>query len=319
MGCESQVLGNFMSIAKSIVNLIWIVGPILAIFSLCLSLIKLARDPDDKKLPKNIKNSVVALFILFFIPTIINALMLMLGDDYDFSSCWNRGYDVNSHSSYIEPHSQGKKSGIISNPDDYQKGKKSEYGNIGTSSCGSLQYCNRFLKIMYAKSVELDEAIRTNHASVVYSTSVVHRSWDDAIKTAKSGGIVKISCNRPSHWGMREITGEYVDFYSIGLGGFEGYHDPVTQYTKQIKFDGSKTVKTAIQDGTIIPGDIIGTSGHTFSIYTVNRDEGSAIVFDGGNKFTNKCQQENKCAPILNYTPGITEGYKLYQIIRWTK
>ena len=89
MDCESVILGNFMAIAKSIVNLIWIIGPILAIFGLSLNIIKLARDPDDKKLPKNIKNSVVALFVLFFIPTIINALMVILCFNYYFIICCN--------------------------------------------------------------------------------------------------------------------------------------------------------------------------------------------------------------------------------------
>ena len=321
MDCESVILGNFMAIAKSIVNLIWIIGPILAIFGLSLNIIKLARDPDDKKLPKNIKNSVVALFVLFFIPTIINALMAILGDKYDFSACWNKKYNFNRSSSYIEPHSRGKKNSLISNPNDYEKGKAKESGGVDISStaCGSLQYCNKFMSVLYSKSIELDKTIRSNNASVIYSNNGDPQSWDEAINVAKSGGTVKISCNRPAHWGMREITGEYRDFWSKAAGGFINYKGPMTQYTKQLTFDGSKSVKTAIQDGTIIPGDIIGTTGHTFVIYTVNRNDGSALVFDGGHKYTGKCQKERKCAPINNYTSGINAGYKLYQIIRWVK
>ena len=317
MDCESFVLGNLMAIAKNIVNLIWIIGPILAIFSLIYNIISLMRDPDNKKIPKKIHNSVIALFVLFFIPTIINALMLMLGNRYDFSACWNRDYTISRNATYKEPHARGKAAPIISSPSEFEKGKANEYG--GSSSCGSLQYCNKFLSVMYAKSIELDEAIRSHNASVVYSNSGDPQSWDEAISVAKSGQTVKISCNRPSHWGMREITGEYRDFWSKAGGGFINYKGPMTQYTKQLTFDGSKSVKTAIQDGTIIPGDIIGTTGHTFAIYSVNREDGSAIVFDGGHKFTNKCQSERKCAPIINYTSSINAGYKLYQIIRWIK
>jgi hypothetical protein len=86
-----------------------------------------------------------------------------------------------------------------------------------------------------------------------------------------------------------------------------------------LKFNGSKNVKTAIQDGTIQPGDIIGTSGHTFTIYTVDRSSGSAVVFDGGHKYTGRCQREKKCAPMITYSAGTNAGYKLYQIIRWVK
>lgn len=317
MNCDSLVLGNFMAIAKNIINLLWIFGPILAIVGLSINLIKLARDPDDKKLPKNIRNCIQALFILFFIPTIINALMFVLDNKYSFSACWNRDYSINRNASYIEPYSRGKKSSVISNPGDYDKGKANEYG--GSSSCGSLQYCNKFLKTMYTNSIKLDEAIRSNNASVAYSNNGDPQSWEEAISVASSGGLVKISCNRPSHWGMREITGEYRDFWSKAGGGFINYSGPMTQYTQELKFDGSKSVKTAIQEGLIQPGDIIGTTGHTFAIYTVNKEAGSAVVFDGGHKYTNKCQKERKCAPIINYTSSINAGYKLYQIIRWTK
>ena len=318
MDCSSAVLGNLMAIAKNIVNLIWILGPILAIFSLIFNIIKLARDPEDKKMPKKIHNSINALFVLFFIPTIINALMSMLGNKYDFSACWNRNYSFNRGSTYIEPHSNnGRRNSILSNPNDFEKGKSNEYG--GNSSCGSLQYCNKFLSVMYAKSIELDEVIRSHNASVVYSNSGDPQSWDEAISVAKAGNTVKISCNRPSHWGMREITGEYRDFWSKAGGGFINYKGPMTNYTKQLTFDGSKSVKSAIQEGLIQPGDIIGTTGHTFAIYTVNKEDGSAMVFDGGHQYTNKCQRDRKCAPIINYTSNINAGYKLYQIIRWVK
>ena len=318
MDCSSAVLGNFMAIAKGIVNLIWIIGPILAIFGLIINIIKMARDPEDKKLVKRLHNCIKALFILFFIPTIINALMLMLGNKYNFSACWNKNYSINRNASYIEPYSGGKKNSIVSNPGDYEKGEANEYG-AGSASCGSLQYCNKFLNIMYTNAKKLDEAIRKNNASVVYSNNGDPKSWAEAIKVAESGGTVKISCNRPSHWGMKEITGEYRDFWSKAEGGFKNYAGPMTQYTKQLTFDGSKSVKTAIQEGLIQPGDIIGTTGHTFAIYTVNREDGSAIVFDGGHKYTNKCQQKKECAPIVNYTSSINAGYKLYQIIRWVK
>ena len=191
---------------------------------------------------------------------------------------------------------------------------------IDSLSFNELYWCKRYLLNLYSKSIELGEAIRTSGASIIYSNDGDPESWEEAMNVARSGGVLKISSNRPSHWSMREITGgDYLDFYSLEPGGFINYKGPMTKYTKQLRFDGTDSVKVAIKNGTIIPGDIIGTKKHTFTILRVNKDDGSAIVFDGGHKFTNKCQQENKCAPILNYTPGITEGYKLYQIIRWTK
>ena len=86
MSCPGQVMSGFVYIAKTIVYLIWIMGPIIAIISLSLNLALLMKDPDNKKLPKKVKNSVIALILLFFIPTLV-FLTVSLTDN-DFSACW---------------------------------------------------------------------------------------------------------------------------------------------------------------------------------------------------------------------------------------
>lgn len=194
------------------------------------------------------------------------------------------------------------------------------YDLIDDLTFAELSYCKRFLITMYSKSVELGEAVRANHASVIYSNNGDPESWEEAMNVARAGGTLKISCNRPSHWGMREVTGgEYLDFYSLKSGGFVNYKGPMTKYTTQLRFDGSDSVRTAIINGTIVPGDIVGTKRHTFAILKVDRSTGSAVVFDGGHKFTNHCKKENRFSPIIDYSPDITDGYKVYQIIRWIK
>ncbi len=325
MNCNDPGLSNILSIIKNILNIIWIIGPIIALIALIITIVGMITNPDDKKALNKIKNSLIALVVLFLIPAIVNATMYMLGESNKVSSCWNEANGkINFNSNYIDPNT-GKRKGIIINPDDYEKGnpKESDDGtNIsGTpdTSCGSLEYCNKFLTSMVNNSKRLNDAMIKNHASVVYSNSGDPKSWEEVIKIASSGGLVKISCNRPSHWGMRDVTGEYVDFWSLGVGGFKNYKGKMTQYTKQLKFDGSMSVKEAIQKGMIIPGDIIGVKGHTFSIYSVNKSDGSAIVFDGGHKFTGPCQREKKCSTMFTYSSKANAGYRLYQIIRWVK
>ena len=262
---------------------------------------------------------------MFLIPAFINMVMSMLGDSTSISSCWNTNTKISYGSTYIDPYSKDRKKSVIYTPSDYEKGdeKKTEDGSTSitatVTSCGNLEYCNKFLTSMVNNSKRLNDAILKNNASVVYSNSGDPKSWAEAIKVAESGRTVKISCNRPSHWGMRDITGEYRDFWSLAAGGFKNYGGPMTNYTTQLKFSGSKSVKTAIQDGTIVPGDIIGTSGHTFAIYSVDRSSGSAVVFDGGHRFTNKCQQQRKCSTMFTYSASANAGFKLYQIIRWVK
>ena len=134
MDCNSAVLGSILSIIKNVLNIIWIVGPILAIISLIINFMNMMKDPENKKVPKRIKNSLIALVVLFMIPTIVNVAMSLVSDSTEIGACWgasitNPGtpttyYDINS--SENQP--------IISNPEDY------EGGTASTDSSGTTAY-----------------------------------------------------------------------------------------------------------------------------------------------------------------------------------
>ncbi len=89
MNCNNTIIGSLITIAKNIVNIIWIIGPIIAIIAFTITFIKSLNNPDDEKIPKRIRNSIIALVILFFIPLIINVIMITLGNKNFISSCWN--------------------------------------------------------------------------------------------------------------------------------------------------------------------------------------------------------------------------------------
>ena len=59
---------------KELVKLIMIIGPILCICSIVYTFIKLMHNPDDKKVFARIKNSFIALGVLFFIPFLGNII-----------------------------------------------------------------------------------------------------------------------------------------------------------------------------------------------------------------------------------------------------
>lgn len=326
MSCPGQVMSGFVYIAKTIVYLIWIMGPIIAIISLSLNLALLMKDPDNKKLPKKVKNSVIALILLFFIPTLV-FLTVSLTDN-DFSACWKSAKVRFSLSTTYEDPSGNKNNNksIYTKQDEYQTGKKNTNSNTGSygdasvtvsGNCRQLPNCSKYITSLVNNSLKFNDALLQNNGSVYYAQDTP-QSWQQAINIAKSGGTVHISCNRPSHWSMRDITGEYRDFYSWELGGFENYGGPMTKYTRQYKFDGSMSVKNAIKKGVIQTGDIVGTRHHTFSIYSVNTSDGSAVVFDGGHRFTDKCQERRKCSTMFTYDAGTTGSLDLYQLIRWT-
>ena len=326
MECNDVTLGSLLAILRNILNFVWVLGPLLAIVSLTINITMLVKDPDDKKIPKKIKNSILALFILFFVPTIVNAAMYMLDDNTQLSACW--AGDIGTPSSdakYIDPHAGSKKNSILSDRSDYEKGEKrventelSGTYDTTITSCGSLEYCNRFLTVMVNNSNKLSDAIAKYHPPVDYDWPKSKKTWAEAIRTAERGELVTTTCVVPAAWGVTEVVGKRTVLNSVGLGGFHGYKGPVTQYTKQIKFDGSMSVKEAIQKGMIGPGDIIGVKAHTFAIYSVNKSDGSAVVFDGGHRFTNKCKR-SRCSPMFTYSSGTNAGMRLYQIVRWVR
>ena len=77
------------SIFKKIVDIIQIVGPLLAILSLSITIGKAVIDGemDDKKTKAKIKNTIMALIILFLIPLSINLILSNIGGN--ISTCWN--------------------------------------------------------------------------------------------------------------------------------------------------------------------------------------------------------------------------------------
>ena len=120
MDCNNATLGIILYYFKNILNIIWIVGPLLAIISLTINFIMLVKDPEDKKAPKKIKNSLIALVVLFMIPALVNAFMLIANDSFEISACWKQDIskpDLNP--TYINPYGDQSTTPIYSDPTGY--------------------------------------------------------------------------------------------------------------------------------------------------------------------------------------------------------
>ena len=213
--CSDAALASILSVVKRVIQLIQIIVPILLIISASIKFTEAVRNPDDKKILKKIFNSFFAAFIVFIVPVIVNAAMSALGEQTTFSNCWNYASDKITYSNkYVEIQDKNTKETILINPSTYEKGEKKQNNTSSgdfsnpVSSCGSLEYCNKYLTSLYNNSKKLNDAILKNNASVEYSNSGDPQSWEEAISVASRGQTVKISCNRPSHWSMSDITGE---------------------------------------------------------------------------------------------------------------
>lgn len=115
--CDNAVIGIFAGVVKNLLSIIQIAGPILCMISLVYTFILMAQNPDEKKHPKRIKNSILALIILFFIPLIVNVVMDMSAGTSEFSNCWNQsnGIKFGSAPSYIPINGSDNRTQVIGN------------------------------------------------------------------------------------------------------------------------------------------------------------------------------------------------------------
>lgn len=129
--CSDAVMSNILPIIKRILYLIHILGPILCIISIIITVIQIIFKPDEAKYKKKIINSLLALTILFFIPTVVDVAMGLLGEKTLVSDCWNN-VDINKKldlTSFI-PIDNNKRSNFFTDPDKYEKGKPNPTGNL---------------------------------------------------------------------------------------------------------------------------------------------------------------------------------------------
>ena len=87
--CSDPALAAILFAVKNIMHLLQIIGPIAAIISIIWQFVKLTANPDDKKGVGKIRNSAIALVVLFIIPVVTDAAFALLDDSLVISDCWN--------------------------------------------------------------------------------------------------------------------------------------------------------------------------------------------------------------------------------------
>lgn len=94
-GCSDYALANILYIIQRIMVLVQIIAPILAILALSITVSKMLMNPDDKKGLSGIKNTIIALIVVFLLPFIINFSMSLLDNvNFNFAECWTKANDI---------------------------------------------------------------------------------------------------------------------------------------------------------------------------------------------------------------------------------
>ena len=147
MECGDFALSGVLYAVKNILNIIMIIAPILAIVCFSLALIKSVMNPDDKKNIPKLKNTGVALLVVFLIPVIVNAFMALLGSNTQLSSCWNGSKKPSTKSEYIDPY-KGEKQTFLIDASEYEKGVPKQLSFDCKSSKVKAQFSCETLKIV---------------------------------------------------------------------------------------------------------------------------------------------------------------------------
>lgn len=200
--CNSKGLGNILSIIRDALDIIQIIGPILAIVGISICLFKMMTNPDEKKYAKSLKNSIISLLLLFLVPMIVNATMNLLSDDLEIVACWNSAVRTGTSSTYI-PTTSKKPTNILPTTDDYELGDKTETPDTNTANVENL--------LKAAKKVT--EYIRMN--KFTYGDAPINPAIDDSAKIT--------SCDRCVAWFLYKIG--YTDqpsFHGLVLYDPEG-------------------------------------------------------------------------------------------------
>ena len=119
--CNNYGIVVLFVIVKRIFTIIQILAPILAIIGLGINLVKSVIDPNRKNNFSSYKNWLIALIVVFAIPTLVNATMGILGENYSISSCWNNAEQIyKPGDSKYNDGNEGERPGVVNiSPSDY--------------------------------------------------------------------------------------------------------------------------------------------------------------------------------------------------------
>jgi len=135
--CSDYAMVGILSVVRRLLSLFQIIAPILCIISLSITFIQLVNNPDNKKLLPKIRNSIIALFVVFFVPVIVNVLFAMLDDSTPLSSCWQMANYTYQAATYVPVDERGRTS-FINDPSSYSQG-----GSTSSKELKELVYYNQ--------------------------------------------------------------------------------------------------------------------------------------------------------------------------------
>ncbi len=160
--CSDAGIALIAKIMRTIFTMIQIIGPIVALIAIAINVLKITASndlKDEEKLKKKIFNSLIAMALLFLIPTFVNLLFGVLSQvdavskNFNIIGCWEDANKVSFSKTgkYIEKNKKDKEksTSVIIKPDDYH-GKTSGVGGL-INSAGGNSMADAFVNLAVAQ------------------------------------------------------------------------------------------------------------------------------------------------------------------------
>ena len=306
--CTNLALSRILNIVKNFLNIIQIIAPILLMVSLTYQLIFLAKNPDDfkKKFPK-IRNSALALIIIFIIPTILNTTMYILGEKTQFSSCYNNAPRIIDENVSYEEIEKTDKKNILGNPDDYEKGKKSTSSNNTTQTSQDSS-----VEKSYGVYLGLDhnKGLDKLYKYKLVVIDLQEFTKEDINKLHSKGIKVYSYLNIGS---VEEYRSYFKKFKKIYLGTYENWEDERWVDVSKQSFQNfiinelEPKLRSKGADGYFIDNCNVYANFKKAKIYNGLKNilqnihqNGLEILINGGDEFVKKAIKENSYSSLFD-------------------
>lgn len=93
--CGDPGLAYILVRVRRFLKIIYLIGPIIAMAGITYHLIKLVFSPEGKKNKPLLKNWLIAFFMLFLVPVLINVVIGLFDNTFQFAACWTAAANSN--------------------------------------------------------------------------------------------------------------------------------------------------------------------------------------------------------------------------------
>ena len=321
LSCNDPLLGQILPIIRRTLGIIQIIVPILLILGIILGFTKLVINPDDKKEPKQIANRIIAAFVVFLLPFLINYSMIVLSkyanvSTYNISTCWVESDSVIYTSGgnladendiiYItdeeEYESSSKASGDIS------RKKPTSSGTSGSTKTEEFMTAVANV-ISKAQQTRNSGSVKTiyGNSSTVPPVEVDNpnscKEWSDR----ENGGLTKaepcylISCDRLAAKALWNIGYTDQPAGGITIGTFDSWF-------RSHNFNVSTNEADAKRGSIMLVGD---NSGPRHAFVIAKNEGGQVLIYDAGSNRKLDTAQPFAASNIYN---GFTKIYGIYNL-----